>query len=551
MPQPAVASNDPLALTDEVLGAVTECKADIQKTKRAVGRVNTPAHVARWMAREAVKVLARLHTTPTIVEPAAGSGVIIAALVEAMGRRRAALRSVWAIDKDPAVKIAAGHRLRLSLGTTAEPWLRRQYRVGDALLDSSLVPNKPIDLIIGNPPYLGVRHAKRLPNYETWKNRFGVSEDLYAFFIRWAMKTVRPGGHVLLLVPDGWLTQSSYEDLRCELLQGRLQTVVRLPAGTFDCHVLPSFFLWRKTRPRSNVVRYIDARAQHSESRNAVYKLKQSAFAAAPGRIIFMPTPKAKALSRTLSLAKGLARPLSDVAGITDVGIHSRNCRHRLFYARRTKTGLHRLLQGRQIEPYVLRWNSPKAQYRWVDIHYEPKADRRGRRGNGQLSVRPEYWDWQGDPAIHRLPERILIRQTGDRIVAARCLQNHNHHYTDNTLFTAVLTESARSAGITYPYLLAYLNAAIVSDLYRFLSGEQGRAQAQIKISLLRRLPFVLPTPRSVARIGSIVHRIERAANGPSVKKEQTKIDRHFARLFVAATNGMLAQSPGPTCPGF
>lgn len=574
----AVVSSDPLTLSDEALGMVSKPDVPTATAGHAVGRVNTPAHVARWMASEAVRVLTKNRriaqkvkdgyeaaSTLTIVEPAAGSGVIIAALVEAMRNQEAPLRSIWAIDTDPEVKIAAGHRIRLASGKTPTRWLRRQYHIGDALLDSNLLPRKPIDLIIGNPPYLGVRHARRLPSYGSWRRRFGVGEDLYAYFVRWAMQTVRPGGHVLLLVPDGWLSLSSYEDLRCELLRGRLRTVVRLPADTFDRHVFSCFFHWQKTRPRSAYVNYVDARSPHMCSRPAIYKVKQSIFESAPGRIIFVPTPKARDLSRRLSLlaecpcesSRGKPKrgrrsfesqgsrvvPLVEIARITDAGIHSRNCRRSLFYSKQSKAGLRRLLQGRQIEPFAVHWDSPKAQYRWVDIHYEPKSGRLGRRSNGRPSVRREYWDWQGDPAIHRMPERILIRQTGDRIIAARCIQNRIHHYTDNTLFTATLTETARTAGVTYAYLLAYFNAAIVSDFYRFLSGEQGRAQAQIKIKLLRRLPFVLPHPAAIRRVETHVKHIEAAAESGSANEiDQTKIDRHFARLFTSDANGMLAK---------
>ncbi|MBN2561360.1 MAG: N-6 DNA methylase [Phycisphaerae bacterium] len=574
------------------------------------------------MAREALKAVTsdRDVQSLTIVEPAAGSGVIVAALIEAMSRlgprpRCAPLRAlqrIRAIDTDPRVRPAAGQRLRLALGRVPSSWLQTHYRIGDSLLEPLLLPRHPIDLIIGNPPYLGVRHARRLPAFARWRGKFDVSEDLYAFFIRWAMETVRPGGHVVLLVPDTWLSLASYEDLRRRLLQDRLRLIVRLPADTFNRQVFPCFFVWQKAESGAARVRYVDARhGQWAASSNGGrvrhaqrYHVGHSLFTQSPRSIIFVPTKQA---CETAALWHALDRPgrcdtkspsqhsgvrvppvlrhgrpardptgetpvpqassrdakipivsstvpivsstggvgtlttLDEIARIADVGIHSRNCRHRLFYARRTRPGLQRLIQGRQIERYAVCWDSPGAQYRWVDVHYVPEPGVRGRRGNGRSSVRDEYWDWQGDPAVHRLPERVLIRQTGDHIVAARCIQKRAVYYTDNTLFTATLTNTAITVGISHAYLLAYLNSAIVTRLYQFLSGERGRAQAQVKIGLLRQLPFVWPSARSIAQTEALVDTVESAAaTGKPASTQLHAIDRHFARLFTEAAGGML-----------
>ncbi len=612
---------DPLAIPDDHLAAPRRASPVARSAARLaaepaadapIGRVNTPAHLARWMAAEAVHALrettGRSPRDWTILEPAAGSGVIIAALAERLGT----FDPIWAIDADAAARQLARQRMG-SMKSWAAPILRR-YRIGDALLDDKLLPPRPVDLLIGNPPYLGVRHARRLPQYDRWRARFGATEDLYTYFMRRAMHIVRPGGFVMLLVPDTWLTLSSYERLRREVLAGRLHFVLRLPPDTFDRQVFPGVFLWQRAEPRDHHVRYLDARPPNSLERPRELAIDQAAYQNAPGGNIFEPTATARKMARVLvradaahAVAVGWAPPtvrdrgidpngneirwavhtprgaeldgiaaegrrfpvfpgrrgragsgrpgerplrppsraagsaalvhLCDVAAIGDVGIHSRNCRHRLFFARREKPGLQRLLQGRQIEPYAVRWDSPSARYRWVDIHYRPDPRRPGRRGDGSPSVRGEYWSWQGDPAIFRLPERILIRQTGDRIVAARLGQKRMHYYTDNTLFTAVLTDAARAAGITYRYLLGYLNSAIVSQMYRFLSGEAGRPQAQVKVGLLRRLPFVLPSPADIGRVDGWVRQIERrAAGGVTNVRLQSALDRHFARLIEHAT---------------
>ena len=205
--------HDPLALPDDVLESPNLRSASIADgavpNRAVIGRVNTPAHVAREMARLSDTALASAGrlSDPVIIEPAAGSGVIVGALVEALSQNArftlnepralaraaarttfrlskphplAALGCIHAIDADPKVKKAAGRRLAMSIGTPPTAWLGRQYRIGDTLLDPSLLPRRLIDLIIGNPPYLGLRHARRLPQFDRWKEEYGVAEDLYA-----------------------------------------------------------------------------------------------------------------------------------------------------------------------------------------------------------------------------------------------------------------------------------------------------------------------------------------------------------------------------------
>lgn len=524
---------DPLALPDEALAVPRSTNLD------TIGRVNTPPHVARWMVDEAFQALAEERPAKnwTILEPAAGSGVILGACAQKMlnaAREYKARVHLCAIDNDEAMRAAACKRLALLSDEKSARRIVSKYRVGDALLSGDILPSKPLDLVIGNPPYLGVRHARRLPTYTRWAERFGVKEDLYAFFMRWAINAVRPGGFVILLVPDTWMHLNGYQSLRGELLQGRLRLIVRLPADTFDRYVLPCFFLWQKAAPQGTV-RFIDHQSGKTHSRPMEYAIPQNVFNEMRSPRIFVPTPHALRLHRTWAKLHRNDQELTldQIAMVRDAGIHSRNCRHHLFFATRQKPGLDRLLQGRQIERYAVRWDSPKAQYRWVDIHYRPRSQIAGRRGDGRPSVRGEYWEWQGDPALHRLPERILVRQTGDRIVAARCTQKGVPHYTDNTLFTILLNEQARTLGITFSFLLGYLNSDIVSELYRFSSGEEGRSQAQIKIKLLRCLPFPQPARKDIAAIDSLVKKIERhALRGRSTEPLDRAIDEYFRKLL-------------------
>jgi len=79
-------------------------------------------------------------------------------------------------------------------------------------------------------------------------------------------------------------------------------------------------------------------------------------------------------------------------------------------------------------------------------------------------------------------PIKILTRQTGDSIVAAI---DKSGYLTGRSLHTTILRDSRYSPY----YILALLNSDLMNRIYLELTRERGRAQAQVKLTFLRRLP--------------------------------------------------------------
>ena len=229
--------------------------------------------------------------------------------------------------------------------------------------------------------------------------------------------------------------------------------------------------------------------------------------------------------------------PLASVLRVRDCGIHTRNCRHRLIYRSRCHPRLERLVRGRNVSAYQVRWAPAAGMGLYVDVHYKPQPGVPGRGRGGGQSRRGEYWDWQGPASIHLQPRRILIRQTDDDLVAGLIEHPPRRTYTDNTLFTGLLTAGAEQAGLTYEYLLGYLNAEAVNDVFQYLSQERGRAQAQVKIGQVRWLPLRIPSPEAVRRVTREVRRVLEAleqGDGSGADRYRRRIDRHFADAVMS-----------------
>ncbi len=94
---------------------------------------------------------------------------------------------------------------------------------------------------------------------------------------------------------------------------------------------------------------------------------------------------------------------------------------------------------------------------------------------------KPMMWSNTDEKLLRAMP-KILIRQTGDSIIAA--IENEGKLIIDSLyLFDP-------SNGYDPRYILALLNSKLLSTLYSFYTPEQDRAFAQVKIVNLKPLPI-------------------------------------------------------------
>ncbi|MCO4771269.1 MAG: methyltransferase, partial [Deltaproteobacteria bacterium] len=147
--------------------------------RHAVGQYFTPFPLI-----ELVLDLCGAQTAPTVVDPACGSGRF---LMSARSRWPKAKLLGW--DIDPAAVALAEENLsgaKLSVGS---------------FLDA---PPEPVDLLIGNPPYVRQRGAKR---------------DLYVDFLDASPAWLKDGGRVALVLSAAWLDVGYGRDVRRRLLE--------------------------------------------------------------------------------------------------------------------------------------------------------------------------------------------------------------------------------------------------------------------------------------------------------------------------------------------
>jgi hypothetical protein len=224
------------ALVDE-LERVAGDGADAARPRarrRAAGAYFTPAPLVRFVVAESLRArfrAGRVGWRPdgspelVILDPAAGDGRFLAEVTRQLARRAAARghdldrasraiaeRCILGVERDPEFAALA----RSALGTS-------RVHCGEALLDPLPALAGPVDVVVGNPPYVRSIHLGRADAElrEALRGRYAATShgewDLYAAFLEQALDWVRPGGEVGFVVPSRWLTAAFAARLREKL----------------------------------------------------------------------------------------------------------------------------------------------------------------------------------------------------------------------------------------------------------------------------------------------------------------------------------------------
>lgn len=397
------------------------------------------------------------------------------------------------------------------------------------------------DIVVANPPYVKKEHLDRntIAQLENAFTELGSnkekpwSDDLYVHFIFKGTELTKAFGLMTFITNDSFIGLASKVRVRKLLLNYDLIQLIRCPEKTFEAMIYTAVFVLRKDV--SQTQSYDSGRFNYpSFSYSKLGTVSYQTINSLPHSRFVSYSPILKIYAKLLDAPR-----VKDYAKILDTGIHSGNVRDKIFFKEKTKHGLYRMLQGRQIIRYGIFWDSPSAKYKYCDINYKPKKVK-GIGRKGKSSKHEEYWHFCGDIENHHQPERLLMRQSDDDlIVAYHSEKEFGRIYTDNTLFTVLRTDKAKENNISLKYTLALLNSCLFNTFYHFLSQEEGKALAQVKVSLVSELPFVIvnqnPIVEMVDKIISLTKSksfLEHTSKQNKVAEYEKQIDLLVYKLY-------------------
>ena len=180
--------------------------------RRDLGQYMTPPLIARLMARRMVEARQWADCTVRLLDPAAGSGVLASALVEAVATASAppARIELLMCEIDPAMQPAllrCADELR-NFCASLHVDIDIQTCQGDFLLGTLACDAQPVlDAVIANPPYFKL--ARNDPRALAHEAAVHGQPNIYGLFMTACAAILRPGGAYCFITPRSW-TNGAY-----------------------------------------------------------------------------------------------------------------------------------------------------------------------------------------------------------------------------------------------------------------------------------------------------------------------------------------------------
>lgn len=192
-------------------GSITS-RSQSRHEQRRLGQYMTPPPIARLIASRMVEGRSWGGRVLRVLDPAAGSGVLAAALVEAIIAMPSPPASIELLmcDLDPAMQPLL-ERCATELNalcTDAGVNLAAHVQQGDFLLSALARDAVPaVDAVIANPPYFKL--ARSDPRVLAHEDSVHGQPNIYALFMSSCAAILRPGGAYGFITPRSW-TNGAY-----------------------------------------------------------------------------------------------------------------------------------------------------------------------------------------------------------------------------------------------------------------------------------------------------------------------------------------------------
>ncbi len=363
-------------------------------------------------------------------------------------------------------------------------------------------------LVSGNPPYIsfGARNQPEMPGNwskflrRTYPESAQYKVPLTSIFQDLSLRAVRPGGDVVLLLPDAFLMGSYYERLRQRLCRDAdIVSLTELPQSTFADATVGRWCVAHYRRRRVAQPDSLGETSFNEASMPAEHQVDLYSLEEVPGnRFAHYRLPQSKLISSDKSrfqlvfndldlfLLERLRKlpPLKSLLrGHT--GIRSRSGQAAVIAQSPAGAQWRKgLTSGGSIVRHLVCW-----QGMWIDT--SPQGLFAG--GHDERIV---------DQA------KILVRQTSDRLIAA---VDEEGLYHLNNIHSFVASPGCRGedsfAGQIY-FLEGLINSSFWLYLWRLKSREKGRALAQIDIEMLEQMPLPAPEELAEKMIVALVKRL-------------------------------------------
>ncbi len=325
------------------------------------------------------------------------------------------------------------------------------------------------DVVIGNPPY-GAKITDVQKKYFNKDYQYQDYQlDSYLLFIEKSFSLAKKYGQIVLIIPNTWLLNLLSKKIRKWLFKEKtFSKMIHFKTSIFAAVVDTEVIIFSNKFPdKTNL---ISISLYDDQGINVPYNIEQKRWSDTNGEAInIFETPEISIISDKLRKNK----LLEEICFITQG-------------AKPFQVGKGKPPQTKEIlesKPFVSNYKK--------DETFRPLL--RGSLINKyQILWNKDYWisfgDWLAEPrysANYDAPEKIVIRQTGDSLVAA--LDDKQFIIRDN-----LYSITSKSNEIDIYFLISLINSPLLNWFYQtVINPERGEALAQVKRGHLARLPII------------------------------------------------------------
>ena len=366
--------------------------------------------------------------------------------------------------------------------------------------------NPGFDAVVGNPPWGGKIQPAESSYYRyIYRATTQQSIDTYKLFTECALKLWNKQAYFGFIMPNTFLTQVTYLDLRLFLMkQGYLYRLVNLGDGVFEGVTAPSCILClssvRQAQFRYLSLKQFDGKGKREHIHDTHAVALPEIYREVPDySFIVEDKASTELLIRLLSSFPGLGE-LKDYQ-IRDVGINynRRSVSKKVFYVGPCQDPRDfPRIKGGDFNRY-----SDVSQTGWLRHNYNSLLD------EGESINVCQH--------IYELPEKLIFRQTSDTLIATI---DTSRKYLGRSVI-AITREGRLSLG----YLLTLFNSKLLAWIYNLLAQEEARILAQVKVNKVEKLPirrisFTMPREKrerlveeGIAEATEWIEKVEEAAS--------------------------------------
>ena len=373
------------------------------------------------------------------------------------------------------------------------------------------------DIVIGNPPY-GANIDELVHIYKKkYPTAIKNYAEIYKLFFAHCFNISGYNSIVTLITPNTYISQPRYKDIRQLLIEKCFLKIVNLGENVFEAIVPTSITIMQNSD--ANDFEYIDCTKDASFS--GLNKMEATTVI-----IKNIKSNKDLDLISNINLKKGLVC-FDDVLFIRDAGIQyhrsniglknkgGNNLYERIFSDDSERFAICKpTWYGKLINRYFINQYTDE----FFDLNYKASLN-----SNETVSFSKESFE--------KSP-KLIWRQTADRI---RATIDYEQRWFRNTIQCAYLRKEYEHK-YSYLYLLGLFNSEYIRYSYNKIVRENGRVFPQVKLTHLKKLPFVLNVHTELqSEIESLVKIIlKKKANNESADTsyEEKEIDKLIYKTY-------------------